>query len=100
MTRRLIRYQARPEQAAENQRLIENVFAELRDRRPEGVRYMVLRLADDSFVHIVETEREENPLLALPAFKAFSTTARERQLEAPVVNEAMLVGDYCMLETR
>jgi hypothetical protein len=100
MTRRLIRYQARPEQAAENQRLIENVFAELRDRRPEGVRYLVLRLADDTFVHIVETERAENPLLALPAFKAFSTTAGERQLEAPVVNEAVVVGDYRMLETR
>jgi len=100
MTRRLIRYQARPEQAAENQRLIENVFAELRDRRPEGVRYMVLRLADDSFVHIVETAREDNPLLALPAFKAFSATARERQLEAPVVNEAVLVGDYRTLEQR
>ncbi len=41
----LIRYKASPEREAENQQLIERVFAELRAKSPEDVRYMVLRLA-------------------------------------------------------
>ena len=47
MKRLLIRYKTRPDAAAENRRLIENVFAELQAKSPEGVRYMVLALGDD-----------------------------------------------------
>jgi len=100
MSRKLIRYKTRPDQANENQRLIEQVFAELKAKTPEGVRYMVLRLADNSFVHITESDAEANPLLALDAFKQFSGGVRERCLEPPLVNDAVVVGDYRMLEKR
>ena len=40
------------EAAAENQRRIEGVFAELAAAKPDNVSYVVLRLADDSFVHV------------------------------------------------
>src|SRR4051812_42996963 len=62
MNRRLIRYKTKPGRADENQRLIEEVFQELRAARPEGVRYMVLRMADDSFAHFVELEGSVNPM--------------------------------------
>ena len=54
MQKRLVtRYAMQSAQAAdENQRRVEGVFAELAETRPETVSYIVLRLADDSFVHV------------------------------------------------
>ena len=50
----VVRYQAKPERADENQKLIEAVFAELDERQPEGFTYKVYRLEDGvSFVHVV-----------------------------------------------
>jgi hypothetical protein len=98
MNRRLIRYNAKPDRADENQRLIEAVFLELREKKPEGVRYMVLRMADDSFAHFVELEGAANPLQALESFRKFSGTAAERALDPPVASEARVIGDYRMLE--
>ena len=50
----VVRYRPRPEEADNNQRLVEAVFAELADKDPGGVRYATLRLADGTFVHIAE----------------------------------------------
>ena len=98
MNRRLIRYKAKPDHADENQRLIEAVFGELRETRPDGVRYLVLRMADDSFVHFVELEGSVNPMQTLESFRKFSGTAGERAQEPPVASEAQVIGDYRMLE--
>ncbi|HUZ40694.1 MAG TPA: hypothetical protein VMU68_04800 [Acidimicrobiales bacterium] len=38
--------------ADENQQRIEGVFKELSVKKPDNVSYLVLRLADDSFVHV------------------------------------------------
>jgi len=100
MNRRLIRYRAKPDRADENQRLIEAVFQELRERKPDGVRYMVLRMADDSFAHFVELDGSANPLQALESFRKFSGSAGERTVEPPAASEAKVIGDYRMLETR
>jgi hypothetical protein len=100
MNRRLIRYRARPDHADENQRLIEAVFQELRETKPDGVRYLVLRMADDSFAHFVELEGTVNPLQALESFRRFSGTAGERALEPPVASAARVIGDYRMLEKK
>ncbi len=100
MNRRLIRYTAKPDRADENQRLIEAVFHELREKKPDGVRYMVLRMADNSFAHFVELEAATNPLAALESFRKFSGTAGDRTLEGPVASEATVIGDYRMLEKR
>jgi hypothetical protein len=97
MTRKLIRYKAKPDKAEDNQRLIEAVFAELKGKAPKDVGYMVLRLADNSFVHIVDNTKEPGPLFELEAFQRFQSGIRERCAEAPVVNEAVVVGSYRML---
>jgi len=54
MQKRLVtRYAMQSAEAAdENQRRVEGVFAELDASMPENVSYIVLRLADDSFVHV------------------------------------------------
>jgi len=94
MSTRVIRYRTHPDRADENQRLIEGVFAELAERRPEGVRYASVRSADGSFVHIVTVEVEPNPLLALASFARFQERIGERCAEPPVALDVTVVGSY------
>jgi hypothetical protein len=100
MKRTLIRYKTRPETTELNQRLIEDVFAELRLKSPEGLRYMTLRLADGGFVHFVESGDGDNTLPTMDAFRAFQSGVRERCIEPPQLNEAIIVGNYRMLDER
>jgi hypothetical protein len=99
MRRTLIRYKAKPEAAEKNAELVAAVFAELKAARPEGVRYLTLRLEDDSFVHLVETAAEDgsSPIPKLAAFQAFQSGIRERCAELPVPRGATIVGNYRML---
>jgi hypothetical protein len=100
MRRTLIRYKAKPEAADENAKLVAAVFAELKAAKPENVRYLTLRLEDDSFVHLVETTADDgsSPLPKLAAFQAFQSGIRDRCAEPPVPRGATIVGDYRMLE--
>jgi hypothetical protein len=98
MKRILVRYKAKPEEALANQRLIEKVFAELRARSPQGVRYLALRLADGTFLHFAMTEEGAPPIPGLEAFRAFQTGIKERCLDPPQSAEATIVGNYRMLE--
>jgi hypothetical protein len=98
MKRTLIRYKTKPEMADTNAALIAAVFAELRASGPEGVRYLSLRLDDNSFVHFVETETDAAAILpGLAAFKAFQAGIRDRCVEPPQAGGAIIVGNYRML---
>jgi hypothetical protein len=93
----VVRYQAKPDRADENQQLIEAVFAELEARQAEGFTYKVFRLEDGvSFVHVVVEHDVENPdsLQALPAFQAFVAHIADRCDVAPVAMGATIVGGY------
>jgi hypothetical protein len=99
MKRTLIRYKTKPQMAAGNAGLIDAVFEELKAARPDGVRYLVLRLEDDTFVHFVETEASDgsSALPKLTAFLAFQNGIRERCIEPPLVRGVTIVGNYRML---
>ena len=99
MRRTLIRYKAKPELADRNAELVSAVFAELKAAGPDGVRYLTLRLEDDTFIHVVETAADDgaSPLPKLPAFAAFQNGIRERCAEPPVPKGATIVGNYRML---
>ena len=99
MTRRLIRYRTRPETSDTNAALISAVFAELEAAKPDGLRYLSLRLDDDTFIHVVETTADDgaSALTKLPAFQAFQSGVRERCAEPPQVRQATVVGNYRML---
>jgi hypothetical protein len=102
MKRTLIRYKAKPEAADRNAELIAAVFSELTAAKPEGVRYLSIRLDDDTFIHMVEADSEDgsSPIPKLAAFQAFQNGIRERCAEPPLVREATIVGNYRMLEER
>ena len=98
MQRRLIRYKTKPELAEKNAELIAAVFAELKAANPDGIRYLSLRLEDDTFIHIVETAGDDSgDLTRLPAFQAFQSGIRERCAEPPLVRAVGIVGNYRML---
>jgi hypothetical protein len=95
MPLKLIRYRARPEKAQENQRLVEGVFAELHAKAPPHSRYLVLRLADGTFCHLVDDDARIVP--NLDAFAAFRRGGEERRLDEPLALDATVVGNYRML---
>ncbi|MFG1648312.1 hypothetical protein ACGFIE_00170 [Micromonospora sp. NPDC049275] len=91
MSATVIRYQTKPEAADENQRLIENVFAELAAAAPPGLRYSAFRLADGiTFVHVVDGDG----LTELTAFQEFQRTIGDRLAVGPTRDDATLVGSY------
>jgi len=99
MKRTLIRYKTKPEMADKNAELVAAVFAELKAAQPDGVRYMTLRLEDDTFIHFVESTAEDGSSLLpkLAAFQAFQNGIRDRCVEPPMPRGATIVGNYRML---
>jgi hypothetical protein len=92
----VIRYSAKPEGAQQNAQLIEDVFRELDVEKPTGVRYLVLQLEDNFFIHIVAYDGEQGGLTTLPAFRVFQEKAVPFRADAPVRCEAKIVGNYRM----
>ena len=99
MEKRLVtRYAMRSaEDADENQRRVEGVFAELAATEPGNVSYLVLRLADDSFLHVsfhYHGEDEANPIASTEAFAHFQDGHAERREGGVDQQTATLVGAY------
>ena len=93
----VVRYQAKPDRADENQRLIEAVFADLDRYEPEGFTYKVFRLDDGvSFMHVVIEHDVENPssLQDAHAFQVFVTDIGDRCDVPPLATGATIVGGY------
>jgi hypothetical protein len=97
MKRTLITYKTKPEAADGNAGLIAKVFEELKAAKPDGLRYLSLRLDDDSFVHFVEAEDGANLLQKLEAFQAFQSGIRDRCIELPQARGVTIIGNYRML---
>lgn len=96
-TKKIIRYKLRADRVAENEQRIKAVFRQLHDKKPEGVRYTVYKLADGvSFAHIVsyETEAAHQALITLPAFRDFQAQSKDRFEEPPITSEVEEIGAY------
>ena len=99
MQKRLVtRYAMRSSEAAdENQRRVEGVFDELAAAKPDNVSYVVLRLADDSFVHVSfhnHGDDEVNPIASTAAFAHFQDGHADRRDGNVDQQIAQLVGAY------
>jgi hypothetical protein len=83
--------------ADENQRRVEGVFDELAAAEPDNVSYLVLRLADDSFVHVSfhnHGDDEVNPIASTAAFAHFQEGHADRREGTVDQQTAELVGAY------
>jgi predicted SnoaL-like aldol condensation-catalyzing enzyme len=99
MQKRLVtRYAMRSsEDADENQRRVEAVFDELAAKAPDNVSYIVLRLADGSFVHVSfhdHGDDEVNPIASTAAFAHFQEGHGDRREGGVDQQTATLVGAY------
>jgi hypothetical protein len=96
--RLVTRYATRSQaDADENQKRIEGVFEELAAKRPDNVSYLVLRLADDSFVHVSfhnHRDDETNPISSTTAFAHFQDGHESRREGGVDQQTATLVGSY------
>jgi hypothetical protein len=95
--KRMVQYTLKGDRVAENERHIEQVFAELRQLKPPRLHYASLRLADGvTFMHLVSYDGpdQDNPLPQLASFKAFVAGIRERCSVAPLTTELHPVGSY------
>ena len=91
----IVRYQTTAETADENQRLVEQVYAELAASDPGGLRYATFRLADGvSFVHVALVEGDVNPLAGVAAFQEFQANLADRLTQGPDPQDATIVGSY------
>jgi hypothetical protein len=99
MHKRLVtRYATRSdEDADENQRRVQAVFAVLNNDKPDNVSYIVLRLADNSFVHVSfhdHGDDERNPISSTSAFAHFQDGHETRRSGDVDQQTAELVGAY------
>jgi hypothetical protein len=93
---KVVRYRTNPQDAAENARLIRDVFAELAAGQPAGLRYAAYRLDDGvSFVHVAELDDgDRNPLLDSAAFARFQSGIKDRCADGPAASDATVIGSY------
>ena len=99
MQKRLVtRYATRSRaDADDNPRRVEAVFDELAANGPDHVSYIVLRLADGSFVHVSfhdHGDDEMNPITSTAAFAHFQDGHGDRRDGAVDQQTATLVGSY------
>jgi hypothetical protein len=97
MQRVMVRYTVKSGRAAENERYIEQVFAELARTAPPAMQYAVFKLDDGvTFVHVYSHEamEERGPLPEVAAFKAFRAGLDERCEVRPVRTVLHEVGSY------
>jgi hypothetical protein len=102
MKRVMVRYKVKADRAAENERFITAVFAQLTHEAPAGLRYATFKQDDGvSFVHIasIETAEGSNPLNAMSAFNEFTAQIRDRCEEPPVAVDLHEVGSYRLFGT-
>ena len=91
----MVRYRVKPDQVAENERLIRAVYDELDSVAPEGFGYATFRLEDGvSFVHLASFEGESAPLPSLQAFRHFKESLPERCDEPLARTVLEPIGSY------
>ena len=101
MNRVMVRYRVKPEPAARNAELGQDVYTELHNTKPAGLRYATFSLDDGvSFVHIAEndTTHEASPLEDAAAFHRFLDGTADRCDEQPVVTEIRGIRSYLVFE--
>ena len=91
----VVRYTTKPEAAEENERLIRDVFTELAEKAPDGLRYVSVRLDDGvSFVHVALVEGDDNPLGTFASFREFVSAIETRCAEGPTPANGTVIGNY------
>ena len=94
MKRVMVRYRVKPDQVARNEELVRDVYGELAETQPEGLRYATFKLEDGvTFVHLA-VHADENPLRHVAAFARFQEGIGDRCDEPPAATTLEEIGSY------
>jgi hypothetical protein len=95
MSRVIVRYRVKPDQADRNEGLVRAMYEELHRADPSGFRYATFMLEDGvTFIHIAEQDGPDNPLAKIDAAGEFQRDLAARCDEPPVVMQATEVGSF------
>ncbi len=98
MALQIVRARVKPERAADLEAAAAKVFTALSELQPAGLRYASLRVADDSYLILLEVaDGTENPLPSIAAFQDFQAGLPGWLSGAPVIETASVVGSYRVL---
>jgi hypothetical protein len=92
-----VRYQIKADRIAENTRLVEALFAELRAKQPAGLKYASFMLDDRTILHIAAMEDGAMSVSDLDAFEAYHENLSDRLEVKPIPCDAELIGNYGLL---
>jgi hypothetical protein len=75
---------------------VKRVFATLQQEQPKGIRYTSCRLSDGvTYVAVLELDDGvDNPLPALPEFRAFQENLKHWSAEPPIPEQVTVIGSY------
>ena len=97
MKKVMVQYKVKADKSEENINFIKNVFRELKEKSPDGLKYASFQQPDGvSFVHIasIETADGKNPLSESAAFKEFQKEIKERCEIPPSAIDLDEIGSY------
>jgi quinol monooxygenase YgiN len=96
MSIRMVRAKVKADKVAELEKATGEMFTAIEAAQPGGVRYASCKLPDgETFVILLELDDDEdNPLLAVPAFRDFQDNIRNWIAEPPVAEQLTPVGSY------
>jgi len=94
MTATMIRAQVKDECVAEAEQAARTMFAAINEARPGGVKYASTRAGENTFIVLLALEGEENPLAAIPEFRAFQAALPQYLAGPPVVEQLDVLGSY------
>lgn len=95
MTVMMIRAKVKAESVEAVESSAKAMFAALERAQPRGVRYASSKLADGvTFVIVLALEESNNPLPAIPEFRAFQDGLKGWLAEPPVSEQLTVIGSY------
>jgi hypothetical protein len=92
----MVRSKVKAAHVAEVDAAAKRMFAAIQQAQPQGIRYTSCRLSDGvTYVALLEIDDGvDNPLPALPEFRAFQEGLRQWIAEPPTSEQLTVVGSY------
>ncbi len=96
MSTLMVRSKMKAEHVTELEAAAKRLFTALQQARPNGIRYASCRLPDGvTYVAVLELEDGvDNPLPALPEFRAFQENIKNWMAEPPISEQLTVIGSY------
>jgi len=92
----MVRSTVKAEHVTEVDAAVKRIFAALQQAQPQSIRYASCRLSDGvTYVALLELDDGvDNPLPALPEFRAFQENLKNWMAEPPISEQLTVIGSY------